>query len=205
MATTQKPCYLQYFQTLVQVGTSSAPMLVNPSHIATAKTLSRDRPFLPLYGIKQISPGFFEPVAIASNKTNIPAVFRALATALYNASKKDANPTFVSLATFTSDKRFNQYLYNRIGDDATRLNRYYDSFERIVDFWNNLDGAATAQQYQDQLNKLRDMVLTQCDKELYGAPGDYFFDGDAFGVAFAAWLAADATLVGIAGIELNSI
>lgn len=162
---------------------------------------------MPLYGIKQTgTPGFYEPVAIASNKTNIPATLRALALGTYKASKNAAVEGFASDATFATAGRFDQYLYVKLGDDATRINRYNDSFEKVVDFFNNLDGAATAQQYQDQLNKLRDMALTQFDKELYAAPGDYIFNAlDAFAIAFQAWKVADATLVGLAGIELNSI
>lgn len=199
--------YLQYFQNIAQIGSSSGVIQPAFTH-SGGRTFQQDRPFIPLYGVAE-SPalsGFFAPVAIASQKANMPGVLRALCVSLFNASHGAADPAFAGTATFSTPGRFDQYLWNKIGDRPLMLSRYKQTFELIIDFWNNLDAAATAQQYQDQLTKLRELALTQVDKELYSAPGAYNFAAlDPFVVAFAAWEVADPTLVGLVGLEINSI
>lgn len=207
------PCFIQYFQNVSLVGTSSG--IVFPvAHAPNARQVIRRLPFVPIMGVAQIGvTNAFEPLSIASNKANAGGVIKAMADAYLSASRKAQESAFVSTSEMVSNAnngqsgKYDQYLANLCTLNPTEMEyRFANIYQTIADFWSKLDAAATAQQYHDQILKLKEMVIQQADKQLYLPPGQINCDaGNAFPTLYNAWGAADATLAGILCIELNSI
>lgn len=165
----------------------------------------RGRPYVPYCGaiIDPVTLTLLIPDTIVNNKLNI-IVFKDYFDAVRQAS---LNFYFdlVGNTTIDPNSPYAGYLAKNTSDIASAIyGRYRQLYTIVWNFWQSANVLWTAEQFQNALNGLVEIIKQQADKSLYIPNAEYNFNaGNAFTVSWTAYKAMSPDLRGFLTVEIQ--
>ena len=171
------------------------------------------RPFIPLWGVKENAAPLLQTYDfLPSTKGNENALV-LVGEAAYNASvnwtlnNNQPGATGDTFFQIVPEPPFPTYLYERLNANACIRRRFNEAYNKARQFF-TLHAAIAAFDialFTELHNVLIPAIMREIDKQMMIQPGVYSFDGTSgsvAGTALQTWQTADATLIGLFGIEL---